>query len=814
MKQTKKILTCLLFPVLFFLVAGMFAAAQTKATENKTSNQEKEQEPVSEYVEVVNIEVIVRALKKGKPVGGLEKSDFKLFENGQPVEISSFQEIRRKVGVAEQAAAPEEQQVSNKRLFFLYFWLSEPDSRVHEALDFFFRNVYREGDYVLMMIKNKAYTITRPKQVEQTLTAFKATLDEEVKLYNFEKVRLKNRLENIFREFAERFLISERLQRDQTPLVEEVVNRIKSEWEAYKLKNISFSGNKLKAIASSLKTVEVQKWGLVFYQHDSFPLLNPESIFAEREDSIPHLNYIRREMEKLLLVMRSAMRAHSFVDEIQQIFIDANTTFHLMLANPRSLGRLESIYMKEERMHTDWQEAFRLISEATGGSITDTTRLKEALAKAIDREDIYYRITYVPKKGGSEARDLLVQTGKPRLKLLYRRKVAVTKADDIAIAHFTYNHPTLAFTLKNYRQFFDGNRLYGDVGLKVTRIDSMGELSAFERNYEPDHDEMAISMKLNFAYGGEYSVIVEATDNQTGKTAIFSKKIDIPKTVGKMREPVLVTDTDEAAPGIDDKGQLKSILRKSAAYCEKLKKVTFYFICNEEVVDSYWLEGQQLKDDRYLFDYQIIMDENGKMNETRKMKSQVDKTKKKRRKRKKRKGKGKDLTVITNFYTRYPFLMPITMLANENQSMYSYRLLDREKHKDVEALKISVAPKKEGAVEKGANYGTVWLDATDGSIFKIALNPQSVSGIEDLKHAARRKGTNLKVTDVHWYDVKRKGIRFPSRTEINGIYLERKGPGKNAKIDPDALEMLKTVFNYKKYRFFSVNVDVTDSGIR
>jgi hypothetical protein len=33
---------------------------------------------------------------------------------------------------------------------------------------------------------------------------------------------------------------------------------------------------------------------------------------------------------------------------------------------------------------------------------------------------------------------------------------------------------------------------------------------------------------------------------------------------------------------------------------------------------------------------------------------------------------------MTNFFSSYPFLMPISMLGEENQSKYRYRLLDTE----------------------------------------------------------------------------------------------------------------------------------------
>jgi thioredoxin-related protein len=60
---------------------------------------------------------------------------------------------------------------------------------------------------------------------------------------------------------------------------------------------------------------------------------------------------------------------------------------------------------------------------------------------------------------------------------------------------------------------------------------------------------------------------------------------------------------------------LELLLKKSARYCQKLKKVTFNFTCTKEVIDNHWYWGGYLKDDLYLYHYQMVREENGEMNE-------------------------------------------------------------------------------------------------------------------------------------------------------------------------------------------------------
>ena len=156
--------------------------------------------------------------------------------------------------------------------------------------------------------------------------------------------------------------------------------------------------------------------------------------------------------------------------------------------------------------------------------------------------------------------------------------------------------------------------------------------------------------------------------------------------------------------------------------------------------------------------------------------------------------------------------MPISMLAKENQAKYRYRLLDRRTSAGRTLYKVSVEPKEEGVMIKDSNYGLVWIDEEDGSVYKIELDPNSLGGLKQLIKLARHKRHRLKVSDVHWYEVQRKGIRFPSKTEIICSFLDWDQVKKMwERLRSDALEQVGTVFEYNKYQFFNVNVDVVET---
>ncbi len=785
--------------VIFILLPGSMLLMPKTQEENETQK---------EYVEVINVEVIVRALSKGKLVGNLKKSNFTLYENGEKQEITSFMEIRRKIG--KEATEYKEKEISEKpgkkRLFLLFFLAYRHVSQYQRILDSFFNRIFQEGDYALLIIENQVFKFTQREQISQTLAQVKTKLNEVSKWQKMEYELLIKRVKDLFRTLEDEFRNEQRrfsrrgtesIRKKQ--LVEQLKKDYKRLWEEYKYKHINLNVDKLKVLAASLKKVNFEKWGVVFYSRDTFPQFNPESFIVGKQESLKNLFELRKFFNTFSSEIKKPSSLTSTITEIQQAFIDANATFHLLLSDKSSLGQFNSQYLTVDYIYSDWQEAFRNITNSTGGEVIDNNNFERSFAQVVEKEDIYYRLTYTPQITGEKIRKIEIKTKKKRVKLMYNRQVILKKASEISIDNFSFTYPALQFTLNNYQQLYDGNRLYGDIEIKITAVDSKGEMLAFGKALEPGEEKMTVSLKMNFPRGGKYTLIIEALDKHTGRTSVFSERVNVPKT--SLDGPVLITKVHKKTKGIDKKNKLDVILKKSAKYCEKLEKTTFYFTCKEEVADIYFIKGKKVKDDLYLHDYQILMEENGKMSEKR---EPVRKTSHKKKRKKKKKEDEKFF--LTNFFSEYPFLMPVTMLARENQKNYRYQLLSKEKVGKVKTFKLSVEPKKKGV--GGINHGVVWVDEKDGSVVKIELNPSSLIGIRALKATARRKGTRIRVTDIHWYDVKKNTVRFPSRTEISEINLARHGGDTK---QPEEVEHSRTVFAYKNYLFFNVNVNVTDA---
>lgn len=750
--------------------------------------QEKAEEAaaVKEYAEVVNVEVIVRALRKGEPVGGLQQGDFSLYEDDRQREITSFVEVRRKIGTAEKAVETAEgpKEPGKRRLFLLYFWVSGPKFPYQEALDYFFGQVYRPGDYVLLVIYDRVFKITRREHITRVRPVFEERLAEVLKWTTVERDRAIREAGELFRVFALAFKQNERRGLGQARLINDFDMRYRLIWEEYKSRRLTANVDNLVKLAGSLATVELEKWGLVFYQPDAFPLFDPESLLVDKESSLKDSKRVKEVVRAFVRQMRQPPTATAGLKEVEQAFIRANATFHLMLSESDAPRQYETTYLRMEHVHSDWQGAFDSISRASGGAVRVGRKFDDLLVQAVDREDIYYRLTYAPAKDREESRKLKIECRDRDVKLRYNRRLLLAGDDGIRIDGLSVSPPEVTFALNRYRQLYDGSRLFGDVEVKVTAVDERGKLNNYTQTFEPDQESLSVAMKMNFPTVGPYTVIVEAVDRQSGKSTITSRKVTVPGVVSKPTAP-------EPVPVERGEG-LPQILARAARYCERLKRATFFFTCTEEVRDSAFLGKKKSYENVFLYDYQIIRDKSGKMTE-RRIARTTDR-------------QGNPLRpewTFTNFFSNYSYLMPVALLGRENRPRYRYVMVSEEKINDCLTVKIEVVP-KEGD-DRTINHGLVWVDPGDGSVVKIELNPRSIEGLEGLLAKAREKNADLELTDVHWYETKRKGIRFPSCTQMSRAYLLKPVEPGQPRLE---LESAQTVFSFKDYLFFRVNVDV------
>jgi len=266
--------------------------------------------------------------------------------------------------------------------------------------------------------------------------------------------------------------------------------------------------------------------------------------------------------------------------------------------------------------------------------------------------------------------------------------------------------------------------------------------------------------------------------------------------------------------------KLTHILKKTSQYCQKLKQSAFHFVCHQEVKENFIhkLHGkkntgnsldqlthygkvgiqqfiEQRGKNKYLYDYRILQ-KNGSIQENRQLLKHNGK-------------KIPDQKKIpkTTIYSYKNALAPIDYFLKKNQHYYNYRLKDSKKLLKRYTYEIEVSNRSK--IGESRILAVFWINAIDFSIIKY----QSYVGrfsIEDLAGSADHNINNIKFTNIHYFGIKKKGIRFPSKTKITLTF--NGGP---MKIDNKPVILpygtqrytkIKTQFKYSKYMFHQVSV--------
>jgi len=504
--------------IALFLVVVLFSSliyADPVTQTNQTGDN-----VTKEYVEVVNIEMIVRALKKGQPVGGLKQTDFLLTENGSPLEITSFTEIRRKIGTNQlemEAELGDEVQPKKRRFFLFYFWLVEKNVHYRESLLYFFKNVYREGDLVLLAVKNKAIKISSPGEIQPALVQ----LEKEIHLASMSWTswirstsrKLQTLIDEYFRELNMRQPNLGRLD----ALRFQLVSSLELSWKEYQFTYLISNSIKLQALADALKKIGLEKWGIVYFQQTPFPMLEidrlEQMISAKIEDEGVKW---RKAMMPYRLKLQMPVKSGKFIQDIQGAFISADATFHLLI--PYSDMKLdeETPDLAMQDVYSDWRETFRQVTMGTGGEIVTGNKLRTSIQRVVEREDIYYQLTYRPQDLKNTNRNVRIAAKQMGLKIYHVSRINVETPKNIEITDVSFKNDTLSLTIKNYHRVGIGDRMFGDVMLFISAEDQDGNINELTNPMELEGEDASITMKLSVPKDGVLKVTVKAVDNLSG----------------------------------------------------------------------------------------------------------------------------------------------------------------------------------------------------------------------------------------------------------------------------------------------------------
>ncbi len=489
------------------------------------SGGETEEKPdAKEFVDVVNVEMTVRALKKGRPVSGLTASDFRMTENGKPINITGFFEVHRKIGQREDIQLEEGDDIRaprKKRLFLFYFWVQEKRVKYRESLDYFFNNIYQEGDRVIFAHKNRAIQISKPEDIDPAMISLdrliQSASDEWRRWVEMAAQSQQNKLDAILRELSRNPPDWQQIRR----MMDILYADLQANWREYRYKYLTSNSKKLMDLAATLKKIPFEKWGIVIYQPTPFPLLDVEKLKALGA------NILVPGIRKFYIQSKVPPFGKQRVLPLQQAFISANATFHMLVPGYETNLEAHTPDMRLTDVYSGWENTFREITAATGGQLVTGNILKTSMQKVKEREDVFYRITYKPHSMTKKKRKIRIQTRDKSLTVFHVSRIKVEKPKEIQLANVTLNDSILELTLKNYLLVNAVDEGIADLQLIVSVTNKDGESMEYMKKLELRSEEAVISMKLKLPANEPHTLLVTVWDNYSGlkaqKTVMYNQ---------------------------------------------------------------------------------------------------------------------------------------------------------------------------------------------------------------------------------------------------------------------------------------------------
>ena len=500
--------------------------------------QEKE---IREDMVVINVEVPVRVMHKGKPVDNLKKSDFKLFENGKELSINGFHILRKKISSQSIELDSERKQFYEPRLFSLVFSLVQYNRDLEDGLTHVFDKVLKKSDKLLILINNKMFSFNDLEKKDEVFKLIKKHLKNEGLLA---RARLTRTLLKVKRDLS--MALSSKRPYAHYILYDFLESYLRT-FRDYKRDFLTADINKYYNFSKYLEKIKMKKWVISFYQIELFPKLSTkmnsllESIrgYIERwrMSTDPEVLFFARQMEKMIFtIFREQSADISFdTDEITKLFYKVNTTFHSVLIPSRV--HLESQNFEYRRISTSLENNLREITKKTGGKLLTTTNLGDAIETISESQDIVYMITYAPETETFRGK-LKVTVNNKGYKVLYDDNVRAgylkkylkkraKKHKIIEISKISFEKKQLSIKLKNYKIDRSGNNKKGKVNIRITVKDGNNVIFNENKIVLPGKKEINVDISFDWINKGQYDLLIDIKDLLTDRSAFEYLKIEV-----------------------------------------------------------------------------------------------------------------------------------------------------------------------------------------------------------------------------------------------------------------------------------------------
>lgn len=487
-----------------------------------------QQEYPQEEVTVIAVEVPVRVLRNGRAVRDLIQSDFELYENGIPQQITAFEIVSRKISTPKRIRPDDLTIPPQPRLFILIFNIFDYNDYVGEGIDYFFNYVFQPGDRFIILTEDRLLNI----EIGRSLPGMIQDLKETLRQY---KLISTNEIDRAYRElrFEANRINSDasnlRVDGDQFLRFLEGYLRI---WKIYKSQFISPNTDLYQSIISRVKQIQGDKWAICFQQRELFPRIKKWGSIdrkiqnlLERDPNAPLSHLIKA---KHLELERSLDYTATFpADVLQNLFLGANVTFHLILLKSRR--DLLSDAFELEEVAQDYEECFKEISRSTGGYTTFSNNVTEAIQAATEVEDFHYLLVYSPKEDiADQTRKIKVNVKKKGVKVIHLKNIQKQMVRPITISDFKSEAKAISFAINDYDQENIDGKSTAIVDIKVTLFDK-NSVKIFNegKTLNPTQKETNVFLNFGALESGRYYIIIQVIDKITNEVDVYSGNITL-----------------------------------------------------------------------------------------------------------------------------------------------------------------------------------------------------------------------------------------------------------------------------------------------
>ena len=376
----------------------------------------------------VNIEVPVRVFRGDVFVDDLTIADFEIYEDGRLQSLDAVYLVRKKLIERREETTPLSPDTN--RHFYLFFEMSEYDSRVRDALNYFVDEVLLPGDELIIVTPIKTYRLksellaaaSRGRVFEQIL----GILRRDILIGNSEYRDVLDDLKSLALTMAGSVGLT--ATNTQSPMagdmfaggtVYDVSTTVEEQLQTYttllgRLETMrQVDQAQVIALADRLGGQSGRKEIFLFYQREFIPKLDDmiltayQTVFNDRPDIVQTVTglfeFFRRETPL-------------DVDTVRKAYADSGAAVHFLFLT-RPAPKVPGVSMEEQS--EDIFAPFREMSRATGGYMASTANLEAAMRSAVSAAENYYLLYYMPKDYTADGRfrslEVRLKNGKARL---------------------------------------------------------------------------------------------------------------------------------------------------------------------------------------------------------------------------------------------------------------------------------------------------------------------------------------------------------------------------------------------------------------